>query len=106
MSTLILTCDTGEGHNSCAKAIKEVYDAKGVPCEIVNPVRFVAEWFAKFVHWTHTTIYQKHPKVFEVGYRFTQKHNGLTTKFYSLLYQIYTAWYTKQHYLCAGGHFS
>ena len=79
MSTLILTCDTGEGHNSCAKAIKEVYDANGIPCEIINPVRFVAEWFAKFVHWTHTTMYQKFPKVFKVGYLFTKKHNRLTT---------------------------
>lgn len=97
MSTLILTCDTGEGHNSCAKAIKEVYDAKGVPCEIVNPVRFVAEWFAKFVHWTHTTIYQKHPKVFEVGYRFTQKHNGLTTKQGSFPYWVLSFGAKKLH---------
>mgnify|MGYP002512195886 CR=1 FL=1 len=97
MSTLILTCDTGEGHNSCAKAIKEVYDAKGVPCEIVNPVRFVAEWFAKFVHWTHTTIYQKRPKVFEAGYRFTQKHNGLTTKRGSFPYWVLSFGAKKLH---------
>ena len=28
MKTLILSCSTGEGHNSCAKAIKEYYDSK------------------------------------------------------------------------------
>lgn len=97
MSTLILTCDTGEGHNSCAKAIKEVYDANGVPCEIINPVRFVAEWFAKFVHWTHTTTYQKHPKVFKVSYRFAQKCNGLIIKRGSFPYWVLSFGAKKLH---------
>lgn len=97
MATLILTCDTGEGHNSCAKAIKEVYDAEGVPCEIINSVRFVAEWFAKFVHWVHTVTYQKHPKVFSVGYRFTQKYNGLTTKRGSFPYWVLSFGAKKLH---------
>jgi len=97
MATLILTCDTGEGHNSCAKAIKEVYDANGVQCEIINPVRFVAEWFAKFVHWTHTTMYQKHPGVFKVGYRFTQKYNNLTTKRGSFPYWVLSFGAKKLH---------
>lgn len=97
MATLILTCDTGEGHNSCAKAIKEVYEANSVQCEIINPVRFVAEWFAKFVHWTHTTMYQKHPRVFKVGYRFTQKYNNLTTRQGSFPYWVLSFGAKKLH---------
>ena len=97
MATLILTCDTGEGHNSCAKAMKEVYDANGVPCEIINPVRFVAEWFAGFVHWVHTVTYQKHPGVFKIGYRFTQKYNGLTTKRGSFPYWVLSFGAKKLH---------
>lgn len=97
MSTLILTCDTGEGHNSCARAIKEVYDANGVPCEIINPVRFVSEWFAKFVHWTHTTVYQKFAKVFKVGYGFTQKHSRLTTMRGSFPYWVLSFGAQKLH---------
>lgn len=79
MATLILTCNTGEGHNSCAKAIKEVYDAHGEACEIMDALLFVSEWFSGFAHRVHTSMYQNHPKVFRVGYGFTQKHNGLTT---------------------------
>lgn len=79
MATLILTCNTGEGHNSCAKAIKEVYDAHGESCEIMDALLFVSEWFSGFAHRVHTSMYQNHPKVFRVGYGFTQKHNGLTT---------------------------
>ena len=29
MNTLILSCNTGQGHNSCAAAIKEYYDLTG-----------------------------------------------------------------------------
>lgn len=35
MRTLILSCNTGEGHNACAKAIKVVYDKNGDYC-IIN----------------------------------------------------------------------
>lgn len=97
MSTLILTCDTGEGHNSCARAIKEVYDSNGIPCEIINPVRFVTEWFARFVHWTHTTMYQKHPGVFHAGYRFTEKHNRMTTAKGSFPYWVLSFGAKKLH---------
>ena len=36
MRTLILSCNTGEGHNSCAKAIQAEYAAHGERCEIVD----------------------------------------------------------------------
>lgn len=88
MSTLILTCSTGEGHNSCAKAIKEVYDAHGKPCEIVDALLFVSEWFSGFVHRVHTSMYQKHPKVFRVGYDFAQNYNGPITAKGSIPYKI------------------
>ena len=88
MSTLILTCSTGEGHNSCAKAIKEVYDAHGEPCEIMDALVFVSAWFSGFAHRVHTSMYQKHPKVFRVGYDFTQNHNSPTTAKGSIPYRI------------------
>lgn len=88
MSTLILTCSTGEGHNSCAKAIKEVYDARGEPCEIVDALLFVSEWFSGFAHRVHTSMYQKHPKVFRVGYDYAQNHNNLTTAKGTIPYKI------------------
>lgn len=97
MATLILTCDTGEGHNSCAKAIKEVYDARGVSCEIINPVRFVAEWFSRFVHWTNTTMYQKFPKVFTYGYTFAQNHSAHTTAEGSFPYWVLSFGAKKLH---------
>ena len=104
MSTLILTCNTGEGHNSCAKAIKEVYDSHGEPCEIVDALIFVSEWFSGFAHRVHTSMYQKHPKVFKVGYVFTQKHNGLTTARGSIPYRILERGVERLHDYIVGHH--
>ena len=80
MSTLILTCDTGEGHNSCAKAIKERYDAHGQECEIINPVQFVSERFSEFVTKVHIVIYRKFPNLFRVGYAYVNSHSKFTAK--------------------------
>ena len=49
MRALILSCNTGEGHNSCAKAIKEVYDQNGVVCDIVDGLAFVSELASDFM---------------------------------------------------------
>ena len=42
MKTLILSCNTGEGHNSCAKAIKEYYDTVGDECVIKDGLEFIS----------------------------------------------------------------
>ena len=36
MRVLILSSSTGAGHDSCANAIKEVFDSNGEYCEIVE----------------------------------------------------------------------
>lgn len=89
MSVLILSCDTGEGHNSCAKAIKEIYDAKGVPCEIINPLQLISERFSRIVHRTHTFIYQKHAKIFEMGYEYAEKTKKFRVREGTLLYRFF-----------------
>ena len=46
---LILSCSTGQGHNSCARAVKEYFDRKQVDCTVVDAFRFVSEKFAVFM---------------------------------------------------------
>lgn len=41
MRVLILSCNTGEGHNSCAKALKEIFESKGHHCIIEDSLRFI-----------------------------------------------------------------
>ncbi len=74
---LLLSCNTGEGHNSCAKAIKEAFDARNMQCDLVDALEFVSPWFAKWISRGHTYIYRHHPLLFRFGYRFSEKHPEL-----------------------------
>lgn len=72
--TLILSCNTGEGHNSCAKAIKEYYDSIGAPCVIEDGLRFISPGASQFLSWGHAYVYRHLPWLFRFGYRYTEQH--------------------------------
>lgn len=74
MRVLILSCNTGEGHNSCAKAIKEVFDIKGENCTITDALQFISEKTSRFISWGHVFVYRNLPWLFNWGYGFTEKH--------------------------------
>lgn len=69
MKTLILSCNTGEGHNSCAKAIKEYYDMRGEVCDIIDGLSFISEGWSRFISGGHVFIYRHLPWLFKVAYR-------------------------------------
>ncbi len=77
MRTLILSCNTGEGHNSCAKAIKEYYDQIGEVCVIDDALRFISPAASKMVAGGHVFIYRHLPGVFKWGYTLSEKHPAL-----------------------------
>ena len=74
MRTLILTCNTGEGHNSCASAIQEYYAMQGAPCVIEDALAFVSPGASRFISSWHVRIYRHMPALFRVGYRYSEKH--------------------------------
>jgi len=43
MKILILSCNTGEGHNSSAKALKKHMEARGIQCDIEDTIGLVSE---------------------------------------------------------------
>ncbi len=69
MKVLILSCNTGEGHNSAAKAIKEQFDLRGIPCEIENALRFASEKISKYICNTYIKMTLHTPKLFGWGYK-------------------------------------
>ena len=69
MGTLILSCNTGEGHNSCAKAIQAEYAAHGERCEIVDALQFISRRASRFISDWHSRIYRHAPKLYQAGYR-------------------------------------
>ena len=74
MKTLILSCNTGEGHNSCARAIQEVYQAHGEDCDLCEALHFVSESAQKIITSGHTFMYRHTPRLYQSGYRFSENH--------------------------------
>lgn len=70
---LILTCNTGGGHNSVAGALKESFEAKGAVCDIEDGLSFISKGTSKFISRWHTRIYRRLPNVFRTGYAFADR---------------------------------
>lgn len=88
MRIVMLSCNTGEGHNSTAKAIQEVLKSRGVECDLVDVLACLSPGFSKFVCNWHARLYKYAPKLWDVGYRaFEQKElrSDETTMLYELL---------------------
>ncbi len=77
MRVLILSCSTGEGHNSCAKAIKECFDNHDVHCEITDTLQFISNGASKVVSGGHTFLYKHMPALFNWGYFQVENHTEL-----------------------------
>ena len=89
MKTLILSCNTGEGHNSCAKAIKEYYDQEGECCVIEDGLRFISPTVSEIMSRGHAFVYRNIPGLFTFGYRYTEKHTSVFQK-RSAIYRFLT----------------
>ena len=74
MRILILSCNTGEGHNSCAKALKELFDGKGHYCVIEDALNFISPLASRVISRGHTLIYRYFPGLFRRGYAFAERH--------------------------------
>ena len=77
MATLILTCSTGQGHNSCACALRDYYEGKGETCEIADALGFASQALSHFICWGHVTMYRHFHSLFQIGYHFSEKHDGV-----------------------------
>ena len=89
MKTLILSCNTGEGHNSCAKAIKEYYDSIGEICDIKDGLEFISKRTSRIISWGHSFIYKHLPRFFKVVYRHFEKR-GTYFREGTVLYRFMT----------------
>lgn len=66
---LILTCSTGEGHNSAARAVRAALEEEGVACEQKDPVSFKSERARKFISSFYNTMIRYKPAAFGRMYR-------------------------------------
>ena len=104
MSTLILTCSTGQGHNSCARAIKEFYDAQGETCVIEDALGFVSPTISKIICWGHVTMYRHLHGLFQIGYGYSERHSTMFQE-KSGIYKLLTLGTNKIRNYIEDGHF-
>ena len=87
MRILLLSCNTGEGHNSTARAIMEVLQEQGVQCELRDVLACLSPRFSKFICNWHSRLYRYVPKLTDAGYRAFERNTDPedTTPVYEML---------------------
>ena len=73
MKLLILTCSTGGGHNSAARAIAQAAGENGCVCTIVDALRFLPRLDEKVISRGHVFVYRYLPRLFGMGYKFERR---------------------------------
>lgn len=76
MKVLILSGNTGGGHNSCAKAISERFLENGHTCNICDCLSFISPAISKIVSLGHTVAYRYTPFLFNIGYTYFENHSS------------------------------
>ncbi|MBQ7778180.1 MAG: glycosyltransferase [Oscillibacter sp.] len=74
MRVLILSCNTGEGHNSCGRAIQSSFLERGVPCDMEDAFRFISPATSRLVTTAFNGVYRHLPGLFRFGYRYAERH--------------------------------
>lgn len=101
---LILSCSTGQGHNSCAQAIKEYFESQGVRCDFRDSFDFISKQFARFMSWGHSFIYRYLPGLFRWGYGYSNSHPSVFHK-KSGIYKLLTAGAERLYQYLSDGQF-
>lgn len=73
MRILILSGNTGEGHNSAARALKEYFESRGGSARIEDGLAYMGRSSNKLICKGHVFLYRSMPKVFGAGYRLEER---------------------------------
>ncbi|MDR7871628.1 MAG: glycosyltransferase [Tissierellaceae bacterium] len=88
MKILILSCNTGEGHNSAANALYKGFTNYGIECEIADTLLFSGKRNTKLVTTSFNSIIKRAPKVFGAAYEVSGMYSS--TKMNSPIYYANT----------------
>ena len=76
LKILILSCNTGEGHNSAAKAISEELERRGVESEIKDSLAFASEAFSKQICKAYIKLTLSFPKAMGTTYKMAENNKS------------------------------
>lgn len=90
MRVLILSCNTGEGHNACGKALVESFQEREIVCQMSDAFSFISPGVSQFVSSGFDMVYRHLPGMFRSGYRYTEDHPAMFEG-HSQVYQFLTS---------------
>ena len=77
MRAVILTCNTGGGHNSAAASLQEAFRKEGWTCDTTDALQFISKQVTQLMSSGHNWVYRHAPGVFNLGYQFAEQHQDL-----------------------------
>ena len=92
---LILSCNTGEGHNSCAKALRSAFATEGFVCDIQDTLSLASEGYSKAVSQSYDFLARN--DLVGTPYEIAEWYSELKHKPMSPVYQVNKV-YTKELY--------
>lgn len=69
MKILILSCNTGGGHNAASAALRRELESRGHICAVADALSFGPKHFSEAISHLHTIAYRYFPKIYGAGYR-------------------------------------
>lgn len=88
LKILILSCNTGEGHNSAARAIAEELTRRGVESEIKDSLAFASESFSRQICKAYIKMTLNIPKAMGATYKMAERDNGFGLRHKSFIYTV------------------
>ena len=76
MKVLVLSCNTGEGHNSAARAVREEFCRRGTPCDMVDALGIVGAPNSRAASAAYGSIITHTPRLFGAIYRAGELYNS------------------------------
>ena len=64
MRILILTCNTGGGHNAAASALRRELESRGHTCSVADALSFGPRHFSEAISHLHTIAYRYFPRIY------------------------------------------
>ncbi len=75
MKILVLTCPTGGGHNTCAKYIKEEFNANHISCDVHNYLEIIGEKTSDFIEKIYLDSTKGQGTIFKNVYKLGELYN-------------------------------
>jgi len=80
MKVLLLSCSTGGGHDSAAKALMEKFNELGVECGMIDSIELTSQRFSRRVNKLYIDIVNNRPNLFKRIYRMGELYGKLKIK--------------------------